>query len=249
MKITRLSALLLTLALGTTAMAQSTAPAEKPAEAPKQQTDDHAKDKPKHADGEHKDGKKKDGEKKADDSKKAAKLDIGSAAPDFTLTDTEGKEHKLSDLTKAGKTVVLQWFNPGCPFVVKHYGEKKTFNDLAAKWKDKDVVFIAINSGAEGKEGAGKDASAKAKADWKIEYPILIDSKGVVGKAYGAKRTPEMFVIGKDGTIKYHGAIDNDDKADKPGTTNYVDAALSDLAAGKPVTTATTKPYGCSVKY
>jgi peroxiredoxin len=176
---------------------------------------------------------------------------IGAAAPDFTLTDTSGKEVKLADLTKdKDKIVVLQWYNPGCPFIKKHYGKAgNTFNDLHAKYKDKGVIFLGINSGAKGKEGAGLEASKQSISDWNIGYQILIDESGTVGKAYDAKRTPEMFVIAKDGTIAYHGAIDDDAGADKPGSTNYVAKALDELLAGQTVSKPETRPYGCSVKY
>lgn len=202
---------------------------------------------------------KKDVEKKIDDTKKnaekklekaAGKIAVGEVAPNFTLKDTSGKEHSLADLTKEGKIVVIQWFNPGCPFVKKHYGKKgSTFNDMYTSYKDKNVVILGINSGAKGKEGAGLENSQTAVKDWKIEYPILIDESGTVGKLYDAKRTPEMFIVGKDGKIAYHGAIDDDKGADAPGKVNYVTKALDELLAGQTVTKAETQPYGCTVKY
>ncbi|MBS0187643.1 MAG: redoxin domain-containing protein [Planctomycetes bacterium] len=191
------------------------------------------------------DSKKND--KKQDNKATESAAKVGSVAPPFTLTDTDGKQVNLSDFT--GKIVVIQWFNPGCPFVKKHYENgANTFNDLNKKYSDKGVVFIAINSGAAGKEGAGKDANASAKKDWKIDYSILLDESGKVGKLYGATRTPEMFIVNKDGTIAYHGAID-DDPSKNVGKTNYVAKALDEILAGKPVTTSQTKPYGCTVKY
>jgi peroxiredoxin len=196
------------------------------------------------------DDKQKNTEKKADKGTESKSISVGDAAPNFTLNDTSGKSHTLADLTKEGKIVVIQWFNPECPFVVKHYGKKgNTFNDLHAKYKDKNVVFIGINSGAEGKQGAGLDKNQTAVKDWKIEYPILMDMNGAVGKQYNAKRTPEMFIVGKDGKIAYHGAIDDDRGADAPGKVNYVTAALDQILAGETVTKAETQPYGCSVKY
>jgi peroxiredoxin len=193
---------------------------------------------------------KKDVEKNMDKADKKG-VKVGEAAPSFTLKDTAGKEHALADLTKGGdKIVVIQWFNPECPFVVKHYGKAgNTFNDLYTKYKDKGVVFLGINSGAEGKQGAGLEKNQKFVKDWKIEYPILMDMSGTVGKQYDAKRTPEMFIIGKDGKVAYHGAIDDDSKTEKPGSTNYVAKALDELLAGQTVTKAETQPYGCSVKY
>lgn len=181
------------------------------------------------------------------DSSKAETAKVGSMAPTFTLTDTDGKTVNLSDFS--GKIVVLQWFNPGCPFVKKHYENGgNTFNDLNKKYGGQGVIFLAINSGAAGKEGAGKDTNASAKKDWKIEYPILLDETGKVGKMYGAKHTPEMYIINKDGTLAYHGAID-DEPGKGLGKTNYVAKALDEILAGNKVTTTETKPYGCSVKY
>jgi peroxiredoxin len=188
---------------------------------------------------------KKDKDGKKNKTESAAK--VGSIAPAFTLTDTEGKAVNLSDFT--GKVVVITWFNPGCPFVKKHFENgANTFNDLNKKYTEQGVVFVAINSGAAGKEGAGKDANVSARKDWKIEFPILLDEDGKVGRLYGATRTPEMFIINKDGTLAYHGAID-DEPGKNVGKTNYVAKALDEILAGKPVTTTQTKPYGCTVKY
>jgi peroxiredoxin len=183
-------------------------------------------------------------------TKGEAMAKVGSIAPDFTLTDTDGKTVTLSDFSKQGKIVVIQWFNPACPFVKKHYDNgANTFNDLAKKYADKGVVFVAINSGAPGREGAGKDTNVAARKDWKIAYPILLDESGKVGKMYNAQHTPEMFVVAKDGTLAYHGAIDEDSGMKAPGKNNYVAKALDELLAGKKVSTAETKPYGCTVKY
>lgn len=177
-------------------------------------------------------------------------VDVGQPAPDFKVKDTDGKEVTLSEFTKAGKTVVLFWFNPNCPYVKKHFnGEHQTFNDLAAKYSAKNVQLIAINSGALGAEGSGLEANAKAKKDWKMTYPVLLDESGTVGKEYGAKNTPFTVVITKEGKVAYEGAIDNDSNAEKPGTTNYAAKALDEIIAGTSVTTAKTKPYGCPVKY
>ncbi len=192
---------------------------------------------------------KQDGSKEAKKDDKKADIAIGSQAPTFTLTDVDGKEHSLATYTKQGQIVVLVWFNPDCPFVKKHYENgANTFNDLAKKYADKKVVFLAVNSGAPGQQGAGKERNLKAKTDWKIEHPILLDEAGTTGKAYGAKNTPACYIIAADGTLAYMGAID-DNPGMKVGQTNYVAKALDELLAGKPVTTATTQPYGCSVKY
>lgn len=180
---------------------------------------------------------------------------VGDKAPDFTLKDTDGKQHKLSDLTKEGKIVVLEWFNPGCPFIKSHHEKQSTMADLYKDFKDKNVVFMAVDSTNSKHPDHGKDA--KAKKHWKIAYPILPDTDGKVGHAYGAKTTPHMFVIDKQGKIAYSGAMDNDPRnekkvdADKPENKkiNYVRAALNDLIAGNKIATSKTRPYGCSVKY
>jgi len=204
---------------------------------------------------EHKDHKDHDHKNEKDvkkDSKKSEAKTVapGETAPDFKLKDTEGKEHSLADLTKQGKIVVLQWFNPDCPFVVMHYEKgASTFIELANKYKDKNVVVLGINSGAKGKQGAGVERNQKAIKDWKINYPILMDESGTVGKSYNAKNTPLTVIIGKDGKIAYYGAIDDGHDGKGPGKNNYAAKALDEILAGKPVTTAQTKPYGCSVKY
>lgn len=177
----------------------------------------------------------------------AAPAKVGDVAPDFTLKDTDGKDVKLADFK--GKIVVLEWFNPGCPFVQKHHVKLDTMTKTAAAYKDKGVVWLAINSGAEGKQGAAATENAKVKKDWKIDYPILLDTTGSTGKAYGAKRTPDMFIIDKEGKLAYAGGIDNNSSPKTAGDKNYVKNALDELLAGKKVTEATTESYGCNVKY
>lgn len=177
----------------------------------------------------------------------AAPAKVGEVAPDFSLKDLDGKDVKLSDFK--GKIVVLEWFNPGCPFVVKHHSTLDTMKKTAAAYKDKNVVWLAVNSGAEGKQGASKADNEKARKDWKIEYPILLDPTGATGKAYGAKTTPHMFVIAADGKLAYAGAIDNNSSPKTAGEKNYVKNAIDELIAGKKVTDATTESYGCNVKY
>ena len=177
--------------------------------------------------------------------------EIGKAAPEFTATDSNGKSHKLSDFK--GKTVVLEWTNPECPYVVKHY-DSKNMQKLQEEATAKDVVWLSINSGAEGKQGHLTDEAAnKYIADKGAKQTAyLLDGTGEIGKAYDAKTTPHMFVIDKDGVLVYDGAIDDNDSAnpaDAAGAKNYVTAALDALAAGKPVETSKTKPYGCGVKY
>ena len=193
-------------------------------------------------------------ERKDKDKTKSA-LKVGDKAPEFKLKDTEGKEHSLSDYTKAGKVVVLEWFNPGCPFIKLHHVKQTTMNDLVRDFKEKNVVFLAINSTNSEHPDHGKDA--EAKKDWKMEYPILSDANGRTGHAYGARTTPHMFVIDKEGKIAYMGAMDNDPRnektadAEKPEDkkVNYVRAALTELLAGKKVSKSETRSYGCGVKY
>ncbi len=178
----------------------------------------------------------------------AAAAPAQNPAPDFTLPDLDGKQVSLSSFH--GKTVVLEWFNPGCPFVRYSHGEGP-LKDLARKHMADGVVWLAINSGSPGKEGAGAAVSRKAGQEWAMNYPILIDEKGTVGKAYGAKTTPHMYVIDPSGSLVYRGALDNAPLGKVPaeGQINYVDRALAAVAAGKPVEIAETKSYGCTVKY
>lgn len=175
--------------------------------------------------------------------------EVGGKAPDFTLTDTDGKTHRLSQYLADGKTVVLEWFNPDCPFVRRHHEKEKTMERLFEANKEKGVVWLAINSGAPGNQGAGRERNVKAKKDLKLDYPILLDEAGIVGRMYGAKTTPNMFVINKEGTLVYAGAIDDNPRGSKESPMNYVAMALSACASGKPVATARTDSYGCSVKY
>lgn len=167
----------------------------------------------------------------------------GASAPAFTLKDQDGKDVSLKDF--AGKIVVLEWTNPECPFVKAHYGTVTTMIDLANKYKDNGVVWLAINSTSHFTVAKNKEWAAEKK----IPFAILDDHEGTVGHAYGAKTTPHMYIIGKDGKILYVGAIDDNPLAKKPKTHNHVATALDEILAGKTVTTAETTPYGCSVKY
>lgn len=176
---------------------------------------------------------------------------VGEKAPEFELVDTNGKSHKLSSF--AGKTVVLEWFNKGCPYVQKHY-ESQNMQALQKKYTDKGVVWLTVISSAPGKQGFEDNQQAnKTRADWKIaSTATLLDPKGEVGKLYAAKTTPHMYIVDAKGTLVYNGAIDSissSKKDDVAKAENYVAGALDLLAAGQPVKTATTKPYGCSVKY
>jgi peroxiredoxin len=187
-----------------------------------------------------------------------AAAELGKPAPAVTLTDVDGKAHDLAALK--GKTVVLEWFNPECPFVRAAHGEGM-LKDQAKRVQSEDVVWLSINSGAPGKQGHGVERNREAKKQLAMENPILLDESGAVGNSYGAQKTPHMFVIDPAGNLVYRGGIDNApmnvvDEArplpagSKPGERiNYVDAALQDLEAGKPVRLADTPAYGCSVKY
>lgn len=189
----------------------------------------------------------KDGAKQADkQGEKKAGAEIGAKAPDFTLTDTDGKTVKLADF--AGKIVVLEWFNPECPVIVRHHKNATTFNDLHKEFSEKGVVFLAINSSGKGLQGNGLELNKQKKTEFNLPFPVLLDESGEVGRAYGAKTTPHCFIINKDGTLAYNGAVDND-TSDKANAKNYVANALNQLIRGETVTEAKTKPYGCGVKY
>lgn len=176
---------------------------------------------------------------------------LGKPAPDFTLPDLDGKPVALSSYK--GKVVVLEWFNPGCPFVQRSH-TKGSLIDTAKKHTDAGVVWLAINSGGEGKQGFPVPENQEAVKTWALGHPVLRDVDGAIGKAYGATNTPNMFVIDAAGTVVYAGAIDNSPDAERGAPTggtliNYIDAAIGDLAAGRPVAVPLTRPYGCSVKY
>ena len=180
-----------------------------------------------------------------------AEAEIGKPAPAFTLPSCESKSVSLADFK--GKVVVLEWTNYGCPFVVKHYGSgnmQKLQADAAAK----GVVWLAICSSAPKQQGHATPADAlKACTERKsAATAYLIDESGATGRAYGAKRTPEMYVINADGILVYQGAIDDKksvDPADIATAKNLVAAAIDETLAGKPVSTPETEAYGCSIKY
>ena len=175
----------------------------------------------------------------------------GKHAPDFAGTDSNGKTHKLSDYK--GKTVVLEWTNDGCPYVRKHYGAGN-MQALQKEAADKGVVWLSVISSAKGEQGHVDGAGAnKLTADRKaVPAAVLLDPQGTIGRAYGAKTTPHMYVIDKDGKLVYNGAIDDkptSNVADIKTARNYLREALAAVAEGKPVAMATTRAYGCSVKY
>src|SRR5881409_1329637 len=176
---------------------------------------------------------------------------VGSTAPEFSGPDTKGKTHSLAEYK--GKYVVLEWFNPECPFVKKHYGSDN-MQKLQEQYTSKGVVWLTIDSNAPGTEGSiTPEQAQKITASWKThQTALLLDPDGKAGRAYRAKNTPHMVIINPEGKIAYEGAIDSKatpNPADIPSSTNYVKAALDESLAGKPVTTPQTKPYGCSVKY
>jgi hypothetical protein len=176
---------------------------------------------------------------------------IGAAAPDFSLTDSNGKLHALSDYK--GKIVVLEWNNPECPFVRKHYGSGNMQKQQAAATAA-GVIWLTINTGARGKQGnldgAGANAYVAKVAAKQTAY--LLDADGKVGHLYGAETTPHMFVIDQAGVLRYMGGIDSiasTDVEDIAKATQYIPQVLAELAAGKQISVATSQPYGCSVKY
>ena len=180
-----------------------------------------------------------------------AKPVIGQPAPDFTVTDASGKTQSLS--AYKGRTVVLEWNNPECPFVGKHYGAHN-MQAQQAEAAAAGVVWLTVNSGAVGKQGHldGAAASAYVTSNAGKESAYLLDADGKVGHAYDAKTTPHMYVIDKDGVLRYMGGIDSiasTDVDDIPKATQYVRQALAELAAGKAISVPTSEPYGCSVKY
>jgi len=184
-------------------------------------------------------------------SSAALAVNPGQPAPDFTLTDLSGKPVKLSDLR--GKVVVLEWVNPDCPYVQKHYNSANMPN-LQKEYAGRQVAWLAINST---REGHSEFKSPQQMGSWMKEKggapaATLLDRDSKVGKLYGATNTPQMFVIDPKGTLVYAGAIDDKrstNPADVKTAKNYVRVALEESMAGKPVSTASTTPYGCTVKY
>ncbi len=176
---------------------------------------------------------------------------VGQKAPAFTATDSEGRTRTLSEFR--GQVVVLEWWNPQCPFVGKHYGSGN-MQRLQKEWTGKGVVWLTVDSSAPGQEGHVDAAQANAlmKQRGGAQTAILLDPAGSVGRAYGARTTPHMFVIDASGILAYAGGIDDKpstDRADIATAHNYVEAALTEVTSGRKVTTVSSRPYGCSVKY
>lgn len=181
----------------------------------------------------------------------SAAVNAGDVAPDFTATDSNGKTVKLSDFK--GRFVVLEWTNQGCPYTIKHYASGN-MQKVQKEWTDKGVVWLTVISSAPGKQGhvSAQEENDYIKKQNASPTAALMDEKGTVGKQYGAKTTPHIYIVDPQGKVVYAGAIDDKptaDQGDIPKSKNYVTAALTEATSGKPVTTASTQPYGCSVKY
>ena len=170
---------------------------------------------------------------------------VNEPAPDFTLSDQDGEEVRLSDLK--GKTVVLEWTEKGCPFVKRHYKARTMKDTHERSGGAEKVVWLAVNSS----HFVTPEETITWRTENEIDYPVLLDADGKVGQLYGAKTTPHMYVIDKEGVLRYSGAIDDNEREDKSAdeVNNYVSQAIEAIEAGKPVEQAETKPYGCAVKY
>ena len=176
---------------------------------------------------------------------------VNQPAPAFTVSDTKGKSHSLDSYR--GKWVVLEWFNHDCPYTKKHY-KSDNMQSLQREYTGKGVVWISVISSAPGKDGYGSAADAEQLTSEKKAAPSFVvrDTAGVLGRMYGARNTPHMFVIDPAGVLRYAGAIDDKPTSkakDVEGAKNYVKAALDAGLAGQPIAVATTQPYGCDVKY
>jgi peroxiredoxin len=181
----------------------------------------------------------------------ATQVQVGAPAPNFTAVDSNGKTHNLSDFK--GKTVVLEWTNHECPFVRKHY-DTNNMQKLQKTATGQGVVWLSIVSSAPGQQGFVNSAKANELTKSRNASPtaVILDPDGKVGRLYGAKTTPHMFVIAPNGNLAYMGAIDDKPSANKDDVAtaqNYVQAALDAIKANRAVAVSTTQPYGCSVKY
>jgi peroxiredoxin len=172
----------------------------------------------------------------------ASGAEVGQPAPDFTLKDESGVQHSLGQYR--GKVVVLEWTNPECPFVQRHYSDKTMQKTLAA-FAGQPLVWLVVDSTYFNTP----DKSATWKKQQGFAPPVLQDPSGTVGHAYGAKTTPDMYVIDAAGVLRYSGAIDDDPRGRNPSAVNYVRQAVDALQTGKPVPVSTSAPYGCTVKY
>ena len=180
-----------------------------------------------------------------------AEVRVGAPAPAFTLTDSNGRHHSLADFK--GKTVVLEWTNHDCPFVRKHY-RSNNMQALQKKWTGQGVAWLSVISSGPGREGHVTPQQANQLTADRSAAPsaVLLDPTGQAGRAYGARATPHMYVINREGALVYMGGIDDQPTArveDVKGAKNFIDAALSEIAQGKPVSVPTSRAYGCSIKY
>ena len=176
---------------------------------------------------------------------------VGARAPDFTATDSNGKVHKLSEY--AGKYVVLEWTNRGCPYTQKHYNSGN-MQRLQKEWTGRGVIWLTVVSSAPGKQGyvTATDENSYVNEVKAAPTAVLLDPTGALGHLYDAKTTPHMYIVNPQGTLIYNGAIDDratTDVADVNGAKNYVSLALEEAMAGKTISAPATRPYGCSVKY
>ncbi len=181
----------------------------------------------------------------------ALAVKVGDPAPGFTSVDSNGKQQKLSDYK--GKYVVLEWHNQGCPYTRKHY-DSGNMQHLQKEWTAKGVIWLTVISSGPGKQGFVTPAQENQYLKKMNASPtaVLMDPAGTLGRLYDAKTTPQMFIIDPKGVLIYQGAIDDKattEQSDIAGAKNYVNAALTEAMAGKPVTEPATRPYGCSVKY
>lgn len=182
----------------------------------------------------------------------AAAPQIGEAAPDFSVADTQGNVHSLSDY--AGKKVVLEWTNHECPFVAAHYGAGNMQDQQRTARSEHDAVWLSVISSRPGSQGHVSPERADELTESRNASPdaVLLDEAGDMGRAYDARVTPHMYIIDEDGILRYMGGIDSIPSASQdeiPDATQYVTVALDEMAAGKQVSQATTRPYGCTIKY
>jgi peroxiredoxin len=176
-------------------------------------------------------------------------VQVGQAAADFALPDTDGQTHRLSEYLAEGKTVVLEWFSPACSACVAYYtppadGTPSAMEQIIASVAGDDVVWLAVNSSGADKPGGGVEANAKARTDWHMTAPVLLDASGAVGKAYGAKRTPTVYIITPDGKLRYKGSPDDPDVTPELPGINYALRAITQIRLKQPVTIFETMPFG-----
>lgn len=179
-----------------------------------------------------------------------AGLKPGDKAPAFSLTGTDGQTYALETYLKQGKTVVVEWFNPDCPWVKRfHDSDNTSVKDAYTYAASKGAVWLAVNSSAPGKQGNGVQRNQQARTDYGIAYPVLLDENGATGMAYGAKNTPTLFIINPKGVVVYVGGVDDTKTNEDKPSVNYILTALKQYFSGQAIDPAVTPHYGCSVKY